>query len=151
MLYMTRRARYVAVTSACLLMVVSLPGCGNDRPKTIPVSGRVTYGGGDWPTGGRLYFTSIEPAEGYIRRPGKAFFDADGNFRAGSWEESDGLVPGKYKVSVECWKTAPTMGGPPSESYVATEYQVAAKTPWEIEVTLDGGAVKLERDIPKPK
>ena len=133
-----------------LLATLAFAGCGGgDHPDTVPVQGRLTYGGGDWPNPGIIYFTVLEPAEGFPRHAGTAKFDTDGRFRAKTWEEGDGLMPGKYRVSVECWKVPPSMDGPPSVSYVPIELQIASRSDWEIEVTPDGEALEIQRDVPK--
>jgi hypothetical protein len=138
-------------TALALLATLACVGCGgSDHPDTIPVSGRLTYGGGDWPNPGVIYFTALEPAEGFPRRAGTANFGIDGQFQVKTWQEGDGLMPGKYRISVECWKFPPKLGGPASVSYVPIEMQVASRSKWEIEVAVDGEAVEIERDIPKP-
>jgi hypothetical protein len=130
----------------CLL---SMLGCGPSRPDTVPVSGRLTYGGGDWPKPGRVYFTPLEPAEGFPRRAGRADFEPDGRFRVGTWEDGDGLMPGKYRISIECWRKPPSMGDPDTLSYVPVELRIASRSPWEIEIAVDGDPVEIERDVPK--
>jgi hypothetical protein len=99
-------------TALVLLATLACVGCGDSRPETIPVTGRLTYGGGDWPNEGVIYFTALEPAEGFPRRAGTGYFEADGSFEAQTWVEGDGLMPGKYRVSVECWKVPPKIDGP---------------------------------------
>ena len=135
------------VLIACCLL--SIPGCGPDRPDTVGVSGRLTYGGGDWPKPGRVFLTPLEPAEGFPRRAGKADFDTDGRFRVGTWEDDDGLMPGTYRVSIECWRKPPSMGNPDALSYVPLELRIASRSPWEIKVAVDGAPVEIERDVPK--
>jgi hypothetical protein len=76
-------------------------GCSNgDRPTTIPISGRVTLDGKPPGESGNIYFTVVQPAEGYPRRPANGAFDVDGVYRVMSWKPDDGLVPGSYRVSV---------------------------------------------------
>lgn len=133
-----------------LLATLAFVGCGGgDHPDTIPVRGRLTYGGGDWPKPGRIFFTPLEPAEGFPRHAGTAEFETDGRFRAKTWEEGDGLMPGKYRVSIECWKSPPSMGDPSTLSYVPIDLRIAARSQWEIEVTPGGEALEIERDVPK--
>lgn len=138
----------------CLLTIgwgaVWIAGCGNDRPTTIPVSGRVTLDKGNWPTSGTLFFLPMEPASGYPRRPATAEFAEDGSFgSATSWQDGDGVVPGRYKVYVECWKIRPTRAGPPPQSYAATKYQAGATSDIEVDVAADSGDQQFEWNIPK--
>ena len=98
-------------------------GCGNsDRPKTVPVSGSVTFEGEPPEYPGALFFAPLEAAEGYPRRGGRALFGTDGRFEATSFEEGDGLVPGTYRVRVESWKEPPSMGRP-GVSYVPKGFE----------------------------
>ena len=133
---------------AALCLAVSA-GCGRSGPETVPVVGKVTLDGGAWPTAGRLYFNPLETAEGLPRRPGTADFDTDGRFTVSSWEQGDGLVPGKYKVGVECWKVQPTMGGPPAVSYVAEPYQAAATSDKVVVIEPGSPEVELNWDVPR--
>ena len=95
-----------------------LLGCGSGHPPTTVVSGKITLAGKTLPKAGAIYFT---PLEGALKRPGVGEFDANGNYTVRSWNEGDGLLPGKYKVSVECWVVPPTMGGAP-KSYIPDKY-----------------------------
>ena len=100
-------------TLLCGMLLSGLPGCGrNDRPTTIRVQGTVTFDGELPEYPGAIYFAPTEVAEGYPRRGGRAIFETDGKFSATSFEEGDGLVPGKYVVRLECWKVPPAMGKP---------------------------------------
>lgn len=132
---------------ACI--VVATLGCnGNSRPKTIPISGSVSYGGGEWPAAGQIHFLPLEPAEGYPRRPALANFDADGNFDSPtSWEPGDGVVPGKYRVYIECWKIKPTIDGPPPVSYIADEFMSGAMSEIEVDITVDSRNESFHWDI----
>jgi len=109
-----------------------MTGCGPHRPKTVPVSGRVTMDGGEMPGHGMLYFTPGEPAAGFPRRPGLAAFEPDGRFTVTTFEPGDGLMPGRYLVGAECWQVPPTMEGPAAKSYLPTKYQAAQTSGWEV-------------------
>jgi len=149
-----KRRRVAALQSRLALAVtfsiaaVLLAGCGADHPETVPVRGRVTLGGGDWPTRGRLYFTVVEPAEGFPRRPGRADFDTDGYFEARTWEPGDGLMPGTYKVAVECWEIPPTMetGG---RGPVPERYRRASSSDWQLVIKPGSAAQVVEFDVPR--
>ena len=91
----------------------------------------------------------LEPAAGFPRHPGMAEFDTDGHFAASTWSRGDGLMPGRYKVGVECWKVPPTMGGPPELSYVADSHQAAARSPIELIVEQGKPATGVEWSVPK--
>jgi hypothetical protein len=91
----------------------------------------------------------LEPAAGLPRRPATASFSADGQFGAPtSWQEGDGVVPGKYKVYVMCWKVPPTSTGPPPVSYVAPKYQSAATSDRTVEITSESADEEFVWDFP---
>ncbi len=131
-----------------LLAISCLSGCAPKHPATAPVRGVVAYGGGPWPKAGALFFTVVEPGSQLPRRPGIARFDTDGNFAVTTWRDADGLMPGKYRVGVECWKIPPVMGGPPPVSYVPASYQNPATSGIELVIAPDDAAKSLQLNIP---
>lgn len=134
---------FVAVALATVV------GCGgNSRPKTVPISGSISYGGAEWPAEGQLHFLPLEPAEGYPRRNAVVDFGQDGKFSSPtSWEAGDGVVPGKYRVYVECWKIKPTIDGPPPVSYVSDKFMSGAQSDIEVEITADSSDETFHWDI----
>lgn len=68
----------------------------------VPVSGQVTYGGGEWPMSGTIGFGPTPSEDGSLTRPGSATFGKDGKFVVGSYQPGDGLLPGVYHVTVSC-------------------------------------------------
>ena len=118
-----RRNRAAWSCLPVLLAISCLSGCAPKHPATAPVRGVVAYGGGPWPKAGALFFTVVEPGSQLPRRPGIAKFDTDGNFAVTTWRDADGLMPGKYRVGVECCGgVPPVIGGPPPVSYVPASY-----------------------------
>lgn len=83
------------------LATIFLCGCGPVRPKTVPVNGKITYFGGEWPNSGDLYFAPEKSADGYSLRPASGKLAKDGSFEVMSFEPGDGLVPGKYLVTIQ--------------------------------------------------
>jgi len=137
-----------AVTSLVILVVcVALSGCGPSRPETVPVRGQITLAGGDWPAAGLIVFTPFEPAKGFPRRAGRAFFDPQGHFAAMTYEEGDGLMPGTYRVAVHCGEAIGDMesGG---RSYVPAKYQNPAQSGLELTVPTGSGPVEVSYDVP---
>jgi hypothetical protein len=130
------RQRFWIVAVAAAL--VGLGGCGgNDRPKTIPISGRVTIDGKAPGETGKIFFTPTEAAAGYSKRPASGSFNAQGNYRVMSWAPDDGLVPGHYKVTV--------MPSEPTKTAVPTRYNQSATSGLEVDVPVDQS--KIEYDI----
>ena len=137
-----RRSFPPAILLAALI-VSFLPGCGSDAPEMVPVSGKVTLDGGPWPKPGIVFFTPLEPAEGFPRRPGMGHFDTDGVFTVTTRDPGDGLIPGTYRIAVECWEVEPTDSAPgksyTSEWYIGQELTVEPG---------DRGPIRLEYDVP---
>ena len=119
-------------------VVVWLAGCGGSgRPKTIPISGKVTINGQAPGEGGKLYFTPTQVAEGYSKRPASGTFTASGEYRVMSWEVDDGLVPGHYTVGV--------VPVDPNKTAIPARYHQSATSGLELDVPIDQS--KIEHDI----
>ncbi len=133
------------------LIAASSLGCGGaDRPTTVPINGKVTLNKGTWPIAGTLFFLPLEPATGLPRRAATAKFETDGAFETPcSWTEGDGVVPGRYKVYVECWKVRPTRAGPPPVGYTTPKYQSGATSDIEVEITEESADKTYEWDFPR--
>jgi len=119
-------------------------GCGRGGPKRVPVSGKVTFAGGDWPKPGLLYFNPDQPAAGFPRGNGIGKFDSDGVYVVRSPSgDADGLYPGSYTIRVECWDVAPTMQGPPAKSFVPATFSK--------KIVVEPGVPLIhDFDVPKP-
>lgn len=139
---MQTACRFVVFCSALGLAA----GCGPTGPKTVPVSGKVTLDGGTVPGPGFIYFTTEGGGES-VSRPGTAEFAADGSYRAKTFTDGDGLLPGKYLLRVDCWKTAPNMEGKPVASFLPPKYQDASKSNLELTVKPDDKSVTFDIDL----
>jgi hypothetical protein len=136
----SRGFRRVAEIGACGLTIVWLVGCGGSgRPKTIPISGKVSIDGQAPGEVGKLYFTPTKTADGYPTRPASGAFTADGNYRVMSWEVDDGLVPGHYAVSVT--------PADPNRTAVPSKYQQNTTSGLEVDVPVDQRKVEFNIDI----
>jgi hypothetical protein len=132
-----------------LIVVATLSGgCGRHPVHPIPVHGRITLGGGNWPKPGRLYFTS-QPNPNMPTRPGFALFDVEGHFKATTIHPGDGLLPGEYRVHVACWDVPPTMENPAGKSCVPANYRSAATSSLELVVKSDESMHEANFDVPK--
>lgn len=142
-------AKSLALSAGVLSLFII--GCGDSGPITVPVGGVITIGGEQPPARGTVYFTPIEPAPGHSTRPATATFDTSGRYSVKTSEEGDGLVPGRYKVGIHCWKVAPQMGGPPPVSYIRQSFTSAQTSGLEIVVKPDEkGTIEKDYDVPKP-
>jgi hypothetical protein len=148
-LFPLRRGR---ASVLALVVVLGLMGCGSSGPQTVPTQGVVTLAGGAWPGPGTIQFTPVGPAPGFPLRPGSGDFKADGAFKVTSFAPGDGLVPGKYEVSVECWKSQPQMGPNgliPGESAVPPKFREGKTSGWVVEVPPGGSPLNLKYDAAK--
>jgi len=126
-----------------------LSGCDSGRPGLVKVTGRVTLNGGDWPYPGVLILAPISSAAaGGSLRPALAPFDTSGHFVAQTWKPGDGVLPGTYKVAVECWEVPPTMDGPPAQGPVPEKYRTVTTSDLQIEVSPDRDDVEVTLDVP---
>ncbi len=138
------RFRHSRIDALVLCSVVlALVGCADSNlPVTVPVSGTVTFNGGPCPAAGTIRFAPLAADPGLPRRPGRADFDVDGKYIARSFREDDGLVPGKYRVLIECWKTPPA-NGQAGSSYIQSGFE-----PPELSVTRSGDSVVYDINVP---
>ena len=130
-----------------MFVMLAAVGCGDKGPGLVPVTGKITYGGGAWPKTGYVNFSSIEPAAGYPTLNGTAELNTDGTFTVKSSGDKFGLVPGKYAVSLEAWEETPNMEtNPPSvgKSYIPEGF----KAP-EVEIAVGDSKKEVNFDVPK--
>lgn len=128
------------------LILLSISGCGSSNG-TVKVNGVVTLGGGEMPGEGRLTFTVVEPAEGFPNRPAMAKFGTDGSYAATTYEEGDGLLPGTYQVSVECYETPPNMEGKPVKSYIDGKYSNGETSGFSLTVEPNSSPIKFDVEL----
>ena len=135
----------VCHTRCAILALLGLvvTGCGKSNlPQTIQVSGTVSFAGGICPGPGRIRFLPVDISPNRPRRPGRATFDSDGAFHTTSFRSGDGLVPGTYRVQLECWEVEPA-NGMPGVSFLPADF-----LPRDLEVKSDQGAVTYDIEVP---
>lgn len=135
------------VLSVFLMALSCLAGCGSDMPQTVRVNGKVTFDGQQPPGAGIVYFLPQEAAKGFTLRPGTADFDASGVYKTTTFEPGDGLMPGSYKIYIECWETAPNMEGKPVKSFVPKKYQNVETSGFELEITSKDRSIEKNFDV----
>ena len=89
-------ARYVACS--LLLLLVTLPACGPRGPHMVPVSGTVTMDGKPVAEAAVMFIPQ------FPGRPGVGRTDAAGKFQLTTVKANDGVLAGKYKVTVTLQK-----------------------------------------------
>ncbi len=98
-------ARFVLLLS-CPVVALLLTGCGSGRPETVPVSGKVTYGGAAV-TQGKIVF---HPDQG---RSASGEIRPDGSYTLTTFDEGDGAVLGKHRVTIKSTRVN-TLQKPPA-------------------------------------
>ena len=138
----------------CLALLACLVGCSGesnaDRPKTVPVTGTVTYNGSGV-EGAMVTFSPAEP--GGFGSIGTT--DASGEFTLMSQWGAAGAVPGSYKVAISKTEVQTAEDGleearidenpPPAEitEHLPAKYKSAQTSELTAEVKADG-----ENDFP---
>ena len=96
----------------CTLLAVGCDGgSGSDVPKTVPVSGVVTYNGQPL-THGEVVFT---PKDTKIGRSSRGEIGPGGKYSLTTFREGDGVVPGDFSIAVFCYEDPP----PPTSEELA--------------------------------
>lgn len=120
-------------------VLLSTWGCGDGRPKRSPVTGTVSYNGTPLSIGS-LVFIPVgggPPAQGKISR--------DGLYEMGTFEEDDGVIPGKYKVMITAL-TSPGGSGLPEDAVNGNAGPVSVIPEWYGDLENSGLVVMVEED-----
>jgi len=96
-------------------------GCQKDVG-LVEVRGTITFSGGPCPAPGMIIFAPLEAASGENLRPASANFSTDGEFAATSFKPGDGLLPGTYRIRIQCWDKPPH-DFEPGISYLPEDYE----------------------------
>lgn len=137
------------LAAGCLLLLLTI-GCARPGPEVVPVRGTVTFGGGSWPKPGVLFFTVETPSPGMPNRPAMGEFDTTGRLTVTTFTKGDGLIPGKYRIAVECWEIRPEMGAAtPPKSYVPSRYASPSTSGLAVTVKPGQKTITLNLDVAK--
>lgn len=119
-----------------------LSGCGDGRPKRVPVSGVVLIDGQHLTHGSILFI----PDQG---RPGGGSLDEAGRFTVTCFEPGDGIPPGKYRIQV---RGVEPMGEVSQRWHAPQKYADADTSDLEVVVDAaeDDMKIELEWDGEKP-
>jgi hypothetical protein len=130
------------ITSGLLaLAMLPLAGCSDGGLETVPVYGKVSFAGRNAPDACRLYFQPIKSES--ISRPASTTADADGSYEAKAFRDSDGLMPGTYKVQVSYFDLKPGANPDLDTSYTESTYDAG-------ELVVDSDEGEIERNIEVP-
>ena len=137
----------LTVGTLVALALATSSGCGKSGPKTVPVSGRVTYSGKPV-TKGDVVFQPEEVAKGQPFRPSIGKLQEDGTYRLSTFTLNDGITPGTYRIVVHSLISGPTPEQPtlPHVWAVPTRYTSTQTTPLEKKIPEDASG-SLEFDF----
>ena len=124
--------RTVSVLFACIAVAL-LAGCGDGRPTRVPAGGRVLIDGKPLALG----FVQVVP-EG--DRPATGKIGEDGRFSLTTFDENDGVVPGKHRVAV---MAVEPIDGSSQRLHVPKKYNDPATSELQIEVTEPTDALEI--------
>ena len=109
------------------LCPIGLTGCGDDRPRLVEVTGRVTFKGEPL-TAGSIHFHP-DSANSFQKDSPSSLLQLDGSFNVKTFPYGDGVPLGTYKVTLSPQLCA---------RIELPIYGDVAQTPWTIEVTETG-------------
>ena len=118
-----------------LLAVATAVGCGDGRPKRVPVSGQVLIDGKPLTQG----FVRLTPKGA---RPATAEIDRDGRFTLSTFGEEDGVVEGTHAVAVIA---AEQLGGNSQRWHAPKKY--ARPDTSGLTITIDGPTDSLAIEL----
>ncbi|MBN1395249.1 MAG: hypothetical protein JW959_09515 [Pirellulales bacterium] len=115
---------FSAIVGAVVVLGLFLNGCGESRPNTASVSGKVTYQGKPVTTG-RITFYPVDGS-----RPAMAAINEDGTYTLTTFDKGDGAMLGKHKVTI---KSTRTVGGTPIDEFAETPPDAVPAEPPKLE------------------
>jgi hypothetical protein len=103
------------VRLSVVIWILLLAGCGGpSRPETVPISGRVTYGGQPVVSGQIVFYP--EPIGSGRQAIGA--IGPDGRYTLTTFDSGDGAVLGRHRVTI---KSVRVSAGPPSAQEAAEQ------------------------------
>ena len=94
-------------------------------------------------------FAALEVFGDVPNRPSMANFDRNGSFVVSFFGKGDGLLPGRYRVRIQCWKhdPEPVPSGEEAATHIAAGYE-----PPELVVKQQARSIEgLHYDVPLRK
>lgn len=136
--------RLSPLATVLLVPILLAVGCGPNRPKTVQVTGRVTYRGQPLEGARVMFHTQGGP-------PAAGTTDKEGRFRLETFSTDDGALIGEHTVTISKYTPLQTgasssappddmrgAGPPPIRQVVPVRYTTPATSPLKAKVTADG-------------
>lgn len=125
-----------------LLIAAGMVGCSGDSLGTVPVTGKVAFAGRERPKVCRLFF---EPDQaGGAVRTSVTDVAADGSYQVKAYQQSNGLIPGKYRVRVSYFDLKPGGNSAIESDWVQQKHDAG-------DLVVDAGSSGVEHNIEVPK
>jgi hypothetical protein len=121
--------------AAIALLALPFAGCGESGPELHSVSGKVTYKGQPVPQA-RLVFHPQFTGPNWMP---VATTDIAGAFAASTKVPGDGMIPGRYKVTVVWHPQATDDGDGPN--HLPAKYASQTSTPLEVQASPDSSVL----------
>lgn len=102
-----RRNAVVCVALMTLLATLTSGGCGSDNPKTVKVTGKISYNGQPLNSG----TVALIPKDTDAGYGATGQIQEDGTFELTSFKPNDGAAPGQYAVTVQVFPDEEASGG----------------------------------------
>ncbi len=102
---MFRRDLLISSFLCLVLCGCSDSGDSVDQLKTVPASGKVTLDGNDFGPGTLDFIPVGQPGNDKVSSA-SAMVGEDGTFDVGTYDDDDGIVPGKYTVRLNAMDSA---------------------------------------------
>jgi hypothetical protein len=144
---MVMRVVRSAAAIGCLVAIAPMAGCGESEGM-VPVTGSVKFEDGSIPKGQASGYVEFAPAGGTLASKGATGIidKKTGEFELYTIKPGDGVLPGKYTVTLRVNATYPPRPDG-SSSVVPLEYTTSENTPLSADV--DASRTRFDFTIPK--
>jgi hypothetical protein len=132
-------SRRLSLLAGITLLLIA--GCSDGGLHTVPVYGQVTIAGRGFPKVCRIFFLPVT-SEG-PKRPSMAETTEDGKYAVKSFKDSEGLLPGSYKVNLTYYDLKPGADPALDGSWIIQDYDAG-------ELAVDADSDGIEHNITVP-
>ena len=141
---------HIRATSLVAIGTLMLAGCGSSGPATVPVHGTVTWQGQPLDNG-TVVFHPVDVAADGLRRTPMAQLRPDGTFQMSTFAEGDGVMPGRYSVSIQSYTEGVVVDfidpSKASKSRIPQRYTTPQTSGLTADVAPDADSVELQFDL----
>jgi hypothetical protein len=148
---MRKNGRWEPSTSLLPVMpaLLLLMGCNQSQFPLVPVTGTVTFDGGGCPGPGSVTLQPLEISQELPNRPASGNFKIDGAYTVNTFNNQQGVLPGRYRVVVSCLSGGPDFNK--ADPWGDVNFIAESYHPTELTIDADSGPVNLDIDVPLRK